>query len=438
MKRRLLVPLKVILFVSAISVSHAGWDLLPDSPVAPYRHDDIFFLNPRLGWITNGDGEVHRTTDGGEMWMQQTTIGAYGRCIGFADSLNGWVGTLGGLSGAFLVTSDGGFTWKGVTDFSGPPPESVCGISVVNDSVVYAAGAYHGVPRVLKTTDRGTNWVSFGLDSLAAGLVDCYFFTPDSGIVVGSTGVGASYGRALILFTSDGGNSWQTKFLGSRDGELCWKISFPSATVGYISIEDFTAPSPVYFLRTTDRGATWSEKVFLNSHFDEQGIGFATETLGWIGGWGGPTYTTTDGGDTWAQTGPGTFVNRFRFLGDSLGYCVGSRAFKYYPDSTSTGIEPAEEPIVLKYKLYQNFPNPFNPTTTIRFSLPDLAYVRLSIVDLLGREVAVIADDVRAAGDHIVVSDGRNSSGVDVSSGVYVYRMTTAEQTLSRKLMLLR
>jgi len=93
---------------------------------------------------------------------------------------------------------------------------------------------------------------------------------------------------------------------------------------------------------------------------------------------------------------------------------------------------------VLKYKLYQNFPNPFNPTTTIRFSLPDLAYVRLSIVDLLGREVAVIADDVRSAGDHIVVWDGRNSSGVDVSSGVYVYRMTTAEQTLSRKLMLLR
>ncbi len=178
--------------------------------------------------------------------------------------------------------------------------------------------------------------------------------------------------------------------------------------------------------------------MFLDFHFDEQGIGFATDSLGWIGGWGGPTYTTTDGGDTWSETGPGMFVNRFRFLGDSLGYAVGSRAFRYSADSVSTGVDLAGEPIVMRYKLYQNFPNPFNPTTTIRFSLPGLVHVRLSIVDLLGREVAVIVDEVRSAGDHIVVWSGRNSMGAEISSGVYVYRMQTGDQTLSRKLMLVR
>ena len=298
----------------------AGWELLPNSPVATSRHDDIFFLNPRLGWISNGDGEIHRTTDGGETWMLLTTADG-GRSIGFADSLNGWLGSLVGLSGALLMTSDGGFSWNGVTNVSGPPPESVCGISVVNDSVIYASGGWYGVPRVLKTTDRGANWASFGLDSLAGGLVDCYFFTPDSGIVVGSTGDGL-IGQALILFTSDGGNTWSTSFLGPRDYETCWKISFPSAQVGYVSIESGNLSGPVYFLRTSDRGATWSEKMFLGDHFDEQGIGFVTDSLGWIGGWTGPTYATTDGGDTWTQTGPGTNVNRFRFLGDSLGYCV--------------------------------------------------------------------------------------------------------------------
>jgi len=179
--------------------------------------------------------------------------------------------------------------------------------------------------------------------------------------------------------------------------------------------------------------------MFLNGdYFDEQGIGFVTDSLGWIGGWTGPTYATTDGGDTWTQTGPGTNVNRFRFLGDSLGYCVGSRAYRYFLDSTSTVVEPTGDPVVLEYKLHQNYPNPFNPTTTIRFSLPDMVHVRLSIVDLLGREVTVIVDDMRSAGGHIAAWNGTNSSGEGVSSGVYVYRMQTADQTLSRKLMLLR
>ena len=91
MKRILLLPLKVILFASAISVSHAGWDLLPDSPAAAYRHDDIFFLNPRLGWITNGDGEVHRTTDGGETWMLLTIVdGTEGVLVLLIHYTAGW------------------------------------------------------------------------------------------------------------------------------------------------------------------------------------------------------------------------------------------------------------------------------------------------------------------------------------------------------------
>ena len=52
----------------------------------------------------------------------------------------------------------------------------------------------------------------------------------------------------------------------------------------------------------------------------------------------------------------GTFVNRFRFLGDSLGYCVGSRAYRYSLDSTSTVVEPTGDPVVLEYSIAPELP----------------------------------------------------------------------------------
>jgi hypothetical protein len=206
--------------------------------------------------------------------------------------------------------------------------------------------------------------------------------------------------------------------------------------MGYASIEDFSQPGQVYFLRTSDHGMTWEEKIFLNTWRDSQGIGFATETLGWMGGWSGETYETTDGGETWHVGGPGLYVNRFRFFGDSLGYCVGNRVYRYSNDSISTSVPGPQEPVSLGYELRQNYPNPFNPATTIRFLLPDMVRVRLAVFDLLGREVALILDEVRSAGEHVTGWDGRDNSGARVASGVYLYRLQTPDRILSRKLML--
>jgi hypothetical protein len=70
------------------------------------------------------------------------------------------------------------------------------------------------------------------------------------------------------------------------------------------------------------------------------------------------------------------------------------------------------------YVLEQNFPNPFNPTTTLRFAMPVRSHVRIVLYDLLGRAVAVLTDDTRDAGQHSISIDGRM-----LSSGIYVCRM---------------
>jgi hypothetical protein len=70
-------------------------------------------------------------------------------------------------------------------------------------------------------------------------------------------------------------------------------------------------------------------------------------------------------------------------------------------------------------------PNPFNPSTTIAFELPAAAHVRLTVYNLLGQEVIRLVDTQMTAGRHMATWNGRNASGYEVASGVYLYRLTT-------------
>ena len=88
--------------------------------------------------------------------------------------------------------------------------------------------------------------------------------------------------------------------------------------------------------------------------------------------------------------------------------------------------------------LYQNHPNPFNPVTTIRFELPERARAIVTIYDVAGREISVIADRIMNAGMNTITWDGHDTTGNSVESGVYFYRLRVGKETLTRKMILLR
>jgi len=88
--------------------------------------------------------------------------------------------------------------------------------------------------------------------------------------------------------------------------------------------------------------------------------------------------------------------------------------------------------------LYANFPNPFNPSTTIRFDLAETGVVDLYIFDLTGRRIATLIDGSLAAGSHQISWNGRDVSGISVASGIYIYRLQSMGRVMSRKLTLLR
>lgn len=84
-------------------------------------------------------------------------------------------------------------------------------------------------------------------------------------------------------------------------------------------------------------------------------------------------------------------------------------------------------------QLNQNYPNPFNPATTIQYTLSSTGQVRLSVYDMLGREVAVIVNDLKSAGDHTATWDASN-----FSSGIYIYSLRTESSRITRKMTLMK
>ena len=90
------------------------------------------------------------------------------------------------------------------------------------------------------------------------------------------------------------------------------------------------------------------------------------------------------------------------------------------------------------FALAQNSPNPFNPVTTIRFTLPESRDVRLTVFDAAGRLVTTLLDETRGVGSHQVEWDGTDAFGRFVGSGIYFYRLNAGKFVESRKMILLK
>ena len=124
--------------------------------------------------------------------------------------------------------------------------------------------------------------------------------------------------------------------------------------------------------------------------------------------------------------------------------------YGYYEDSTAYKLEPlyewdlvllnavGDEPVVPNGYALRNYPNPFNPTTTIAYRIPEASPVKLVVYNQLGRIVKVVANGYQAAGDYEAIWDGTNNSGQKVSSGVYFYRLVAGQHDMVAKMVMLK
>jgi len=123
----------------------------------------------------------------------------------------------------------------------------------------------------------------------------------------------------------------------------------------------------------------------------------------------------------------------------------GGAGVKLYNDTWSlNGLSPPaptaveESALPGRFALFQNYPNPANPSTTIAYDLPSPTYVRLDIYDLLGQEARQLVDQAQPAGRWSISWDGTDAEGRRAASGVYLYRLETREGAQTKKLVLVR
>ena len=422
-----------------------------NAPLASSRTDDIWFIDPATGWAVNSNGQILKTSDGGEIWTKQFQIDAYLRCVGFATAQKGWVGTLSSAQRMFH-TVDGGQTWSRVENLP-DAPRAICGLSVVNESVVYASGTnFPDAPAaVIKTLDGGATWTGIDMQPHASLLVDCLFLDDRCGWVVGGQAdVPNPPTRAtvkpVVLYTEDGGQTWQNRVAAMQSkfpfGEWGWKIQFVNEAVGFVALENFREGA---ILKTTDGGQTWTRKKVQDAQGNAnlEGIGFIDENRGWVGGWGDDSFQggysseTFDGGDNWADANHiGRFINRFRFFGSpvTVGYASGRTVYKYSTEPAFTAAVAAQATRFLETNEPAEYSGPFE----IPYTVPEKAqHVEIDIWNRFGAHVRKLVDETRPqAGQVTAVWDGNNDAGQPVSPGSFIYRVTVDGEAESRMVWL--
>ncbi|KAA3598372.1 MAG: T9SS C-terminal target domain-containing protein [Calditrichaeota bacterium] len=138
------------------------------------------------------------------------------------------------------------------------------------------------------------------------------------------------------------------------------------------------------------------------------------------------------------------FIDRNVDLGKVYWYQIADVEFdgtRKLHNKLSVEISNEKQVVVDRFRLRQNFPNPFNPETTISFEVPtsnSLKRVEISVVNIKGQIVRNLVSNAFSSGNHSVVWDGKDNLGKTLSSGVYFARLKTENQILSRKMLLLK
>jgi len=375
----------------------------------------VSFTDVNNGWIVGNYGTILRTTNGGTDWTPQTSGTIEGLWdVTFTNANNGWIV---GNGGTILRTSNGGTNW--IQQTSGTV-EGLWGITFTDANIGWIVG---GGGTILRTTNGGTNWIQQTSGTIE-GLWDVTFTNANNGWIVGNSGT--------ILRTSNGGTNWIPQTSGTSNPLI--GIYFIDALNGWavgangtiLQTTNGGVPVELTSFTATANGKevilNWSTATELNNQLFEvqrsfEGSDFAT--VGFVNGKG----TTTERQDY--SYSDEVFTNgKYSYKLKQIDY-LGS--YEY------SDIVEIDYRAFNSYLLEQNFPNPFNPTTTIGFGLQNKSSVKIIILNSIGEEVAVVLNEERESGFHQVEFNASN-----LPSGVYFYQLKAGKCTAVKKMLLLK
>ena len=306
------------------------WTHLEAAPSLEGNQDDLWCFDAESCIAVNSRGQIWSTADGGDTWAQRLDQPeTFFRAVAFSTPQVGVATNIGpGLapwvtdSTILYRTEDGGHSWQPV-DVGRDDIPGLCNLDAVGADTFWASGRVSGPSWVGRSTNAGVTWSWFDVSDHLEQVIDLEFAEPDVGLVIGSM-----EGRSRVIRTTDAGASWTVVYDGERQGELPWKISFPTPKVGFIGVQNQTDSGSTPVLRTDDGGQSWQRHEAVARPYRAKGIGFADANVGWLAG-EDQAFATRDGGRTWTPV-PGLHasVNRFRFPSPGVGFAIGTKVWK--------------------------------------------------------------------------------------------------------------
>ncbi|MEO8515025.1 MAG: T9SS type A sorting domain-containing protein, partial [Ignavibacteria bacterium] len=397
-------------------------------------------------------------------WVKQTIpVNKPISGIKFIDSLKGWACTSIGTGGAnyayILYTTNGGTNWLLQDSSFNATYGAIC---ILNSNIAYCGGYdfTSNSANLKKTTNGGANWISIPTPTNMA-IGDMVFLNQDSGWSC-SSNIGPD-----VRTTTNGGLNWIVRTSGIA--QQTQRLFFLNYNTGFCGANSF-------LYKTTNAGLIW----VLIGNFTEQvkSIFFPDQNTGWVGATGAKIFFTTNSGINWlTQTTPGFAgtTTDIYFVNSQTGWGGGSTSvvckttnggsnWGYQLDTSQsfrisildsligwtaqfgisrttngggiivyTGFVNNGNEVPVKFILHENYPNPFNPATTIKLDLPKSSNVNLIICDMLGRELYSIVNEYLRTGSYEFTWDARS-----YSSGIYFYRLTTNNFTETKKMILIK
>jgi photosystem II stability/assembly factor-like uncharacterized protein len=422
---------------------------------------------------------IYKTTDGGNTWNKQnaysTALNGPGY-IFFFDASNGVV--IGDPNLETYTTTNGGQTWNPVS-----MPQALAGEATIIGTSIAGYGNsvwFHTSHRMFRSTDRGNTWIASPYNPVYYSWVPCIAFqdentgiyslwhmytnekiyrkTTNGGVTwdtlsntvlnnitptcinhipgtmatyLISGGYGPTRGSAV---TSDAGENW---VLWDTDNFGCWNIGFSGIQSGWGCIDQTNQvykyvgpPLPVPVELTSFTATANGKEVILNwttateinnqgFEIERSGDNINFNNIGFVPGFGTTTepksYSYSD-----QSVNSGTFYYRLKQI-DFDG------SFEYSEVVEIEITSPTE------FILLQNFPNPFNPTTTIGFGIQNKSNVKITIINAIGEEVAIVLNEEREAGFHQVEFNAST-----LPSGVYFYQLRAGSFVETKKMLLLK
>ncbi len=383
-----------------------------------FGQDNIMFSG------TLGSG-VYRSVNFGDTWVQVNSglVDLFVYSLAVNSSGNIFAGT---AEGKIFYSSNNGNSWINTGLNAGSKVKT---ITINHSGHIFAGTNGNGI---FRSVNNGVTWQHVGEP------IDVYSIAVNGN---GTLFAGTRLPEQAVYRSVDNGNSWNAVFTGDHN--------FNSLAInhkGYV----FTATGNLntnmmgdLIALSKDTGVSW----VVPSTFGTSSYGLVINSRGdlFLGRYK-CVWVSTDDGENWIIETSGLEPDYGRLISygvNSLGYLFAGQegGYVYRTTFTTIGIENLGTGIPAYFNLYQNYPNPFNPVTIIKFDIHNTPLssigegpgVRLTIYDVLGKEIDVLVDEKLKPGSYQIQWD---ASGY--TSGVYFYRLVTGDYSATNKMMLVK